>query len=95
MNHFHSSYKLPFPPGKFLEYLLEREDVSKVWRDFTHHEFVKRMGDGTLHVNAFREYLIQDYLYLVQYARAHALASYKAKNLQEIGLVSVRSYLAG
>lgn len=36
------------------------------------HPFVKRLGDGTLPLDKFRFYLIQDSLYIVDYARAMA-----------------------
>jgi hypothetical protein len=39
--------------------------VKPVWHDYTHHEFCERMGDGTLPREAFKNYMIQDYLYLV------------------------------
>ena len=51
---------------RFIEYLLEREDVKPVWHKYTHHEFVQRMGDGTLPLETFKYYMIQDYLYLVR-----------------------------
>ena len=51
--------------GNFIEYLLEREDVKPVWQDYTHHDFCVKMGDGTLPREAYKTYMIQDYLYLV------------------------------
>ncbi|KAL3435942.1 hypothetical protein BDV09DRAFT_184725 [Aspergillus tetrazonus] len=65
INHFHSVYSLPFAPGRFLEYILDRPDVQSVWKRFTEHEFVSGLGSGTLPVERFKEYLVQDYLYLV------------------------------
>ncbi|KAI4723435.1 hypothetical protein E4T48_00176 [Aureobasidium sp. EXF-10727] len=64
INHFHSLNIMPFPPGGFVDWLLEREDVQKIWKEFTQHEFVERMGDGTLPVESFKFYMVQDYLYL-------------------------------
>ncbi|KAK3724139.1 trifunctional hydroxymethylpyrimidine kinase/phosphomethylpyrimidine kinase/thiaminase [Vermiconidia calcicola] len=64
LNHFHSLQILPFAPGTFVEYILDREDVKPAWREFTHHEFVRQMGDGTLPEESFKYYMIQDYLYL-------------------------------
>lgn len=84
LNHFHSVNILPFPPNGFIDYLLDRPDVAEVWHKFTHHEFVERMGDGTLEVERFKYYMVQDYLYLIQFARANALAAYKAKTLDGI-----------
>lgn len=54
--------------GHFLDYLLERPDVAPVWETFVNHPFVLAMGDGTLPVESFKGYLIQDYLYLVRRA---------------------------
>ncbi|KFY23743.1 hypothetical protein V493_05665 [Pseudogymnoascus sp. VKM F-4281 (FW-2241)] len=84
INHFHSVYTLPFAPGRFIEYLLERPDVKGPWQKHTEHRFLEGIADGTLPVESFKNYLIQDYLYLVQYARATALAGYKARTLDEI-----------
>ncbi|WYZ39832.1 hypothetical protein EsH8_IV_000173 [Colletotrichum jinshuiense] len=84
LNHFHSIQTLPFAPGRFIEYMLERPDVKDVWKTFVFHPFVMAMGDGTLPIESFKQYLIQDYLYLVHFARANALASYKAKNIKDI-----------
>ena len=51
--------------GGFVDWLLERDDVQQVWKEFTTHDFVEKMGDGTLPVERFKFYMIQDYLYLV------------------------------
>lgn len=50
-----------------MDWLLEREDVQQVWKEFTQHEFVEKMGDGTLPVERFKFYMVQDYLYLVSF----------------------------
>lgn len=59
-----------------------------VWQAYCEHEFVERIGDGTLAVESFRHYLLQDYLFLIQFARAHALAVYKADDLNEMRVAS-------
>lgn len=84
LNHFHSLQTLPFAPGDFIDYVLERDDVQPAWHEYTHHEFVRRLGDGSLPEQAFKHYMIQDYLYLVHFARANALAGYKTKALDDI-----------
>ncbi|TPX22728.1 hypothetical protein DIZ76_014607 [Coccidioides immitis] len=84
INHFHSVYTLPFAPGHFLDYILERPDVQPVWQAFTKHEFVARLADATLPVEKFKHYLIQDYLYLVHFARSNALAAYKNRTIDGI-----------
>lgn len=51
------------------------------WAAYTGHAFVRGMADGTLPEACFRHYLVQDYLFLIQFARAYALAVYKAQSL--------------
>ncbi|UKZ53291.1 hypothetical protein TrVGV298_007083 [Trichoderma virens] len=84
LDHFHSTYTLPFSPGYFVEYLLEHPAVRDVWKEFVHHPFVMALGDGTLPFESFKGYIIQDYLYLVHFSRANALAAYKAKSIGDI-----------
>ncbi|EEQ92004.1 phosphomethylpyrimidine kinase [Blastomyces dermatitidis ER-3] len=84
INHFHSLYSVPFAPGRFLEYVLNRPDVQPVWKAYTEHEFVEGLGKGTLPVEKFKGYLIQDYHYLVHFARSNALAASKHNNIEGI-----------
>lgn len=84
INHFHNVQRLPFARGRFLEYLLDREDVRPVWEKYVHHPFANQMGDGTLPIEEFKEYLVQDYLYLVHFARTNALAAYKSTSIDTI-----------
>jgi thiaminase len=53
---------------RFIEYLLERADVIPPWREYTEHSFVAGLADGSLPVEAFKYYLVQDYLFLVSRA---------------------------
>ena len=46
------------------------------WRAYTEHSFTKGMADGSLPEAAFRHYLVQDYLFLIEFARAYALSVY-------------------
>lgn len=54
------------------------------WRDYLQHDFVCKLGDGTLAPDAFRHYLKQDYLFLIQFGRAFALAAYKSPTLSDL-----------
>jgi len=54
------------------------------WQSYVDHDFVRRMGAGTLPQGAFRTYLVQDYLFLIQFARAYALATYKSRALADM-----------
>ncbi|KAL0633366.1 trifunctional hydroxymethylpyrimidine kinase/phosphomethylpyrimidine kinase/thiaminase [Maublancomyces gigas] len=84
INHLHSNYILPFAPGHFVDYLLSHPKIKDRWRAYTHHEFVNQLGAGTLEKESFKHYLIQDYLFLVQFARTNALAGYKSNHIDDI-----------
>ena len=58
-----------------------KADASEDWRGYAEHAFVRGLGDGSLPRQCFRHYLVQDYLFLIQFARAYALAAYKAPDL--------------
>lgn len=45
---------------------------------------MQQLADGTLPLAAFKHFLIQDYLYLVHYARLNALAAYKSTQLDDV-----------
>lgn len=52
------------------------------WAGYTWHPFCRGLADGSLPLAAFRHYLIQDYLFLIHFARAKALAVFKAESLE-------------
>src|SRR5690625_6879568 len=54
------------------------------WRAYIEHSFVRQLGDGTLPQDAFRHYLKQDYLFLIHFGRAYALATYKSRDITEL-----------
>ena len=54
------------------------------WQAYIQHEFVAQLGDGTLSGDAFAHYLKQDYLFLIHFARAYALAAYKSRSLADL-----------
>ncbi len=59
-----------------------RDAAGADWTGYTWHPFVQRLADGTLPLAAFRHYLIQDYLFLIHFARAKALAVVKGESLE-------------
>ena len=61
-----------------------RASCKPEWEAYTRHTFVKQLGGGTLPEASFRRYLIQDYLFLIHFARAYALAASKSRNLADI-----------
>jgi len=61
---------------------------NDAWHAYTNHAFVKRLGDGSLPQEAYIRYLIQDYIFLVHFSRAWALAVVKSETLSEMKLAS-------
>ena len=57
-----------------------------VWEQYHQHPFVAGIGDGTLDREKFRYYIIQDYLYLADYAKTFAVGVAKAKSLAAANL---------
>ncbi|MCQ0969651.1 thiaminase II [Paracoccus sp. TK19116] len=71
-------------PDYGVTFPLWRAAAGASWHDYTRHPFVEGLGDGTLPRKAFMRYLVQDYLFLVQFSRAWALAVTKAETLDEM-----------
>ncbi|MGF1688303.1 TenA family protein [Photobacterium japonica] len=71
------------------------EACQKDWTEYTQHAFVQQLGAGTLAQPCYLHYLKQDFLFLKQYARAYALAIYKARTLADMrkALPSVHALL--
>ncbi|MFV0300090.1 MAG: thiaminase II, partial [Paracoccus sp. (in: a-proteobacteria)] len=51
-------------------FALWRADCAETWAAYTRHAFVEGLRDGTLPRAAFLNYLRQDYLFLIHFARA-------------------------
>lgn len=58
-----------------------RAGAADVWEAQHAHPFVTGVGDGTLPLDAFRFWVRQDYVFLVEYGRALALAAARAPDL--------------
>jgi thiaminase/transcriptional activator TenA len=57
---------------------------AEEWDAYCNHPFVQGIGNGTLPQPSFRHYLQQDYLFLIHFSRAWALAVYKAETLSDM-----------
>ena len=71
--------------------------VKDIWDSYNEHPFVKGIEIGNLDIDKFRFYMIQDYLYLLEYSRVFALGIVKAKDEEIMRLFaeSVNSILNG
>jgi thiaminase/transcriptional activator TenA len=68
--------------GALVPRLVEASEAA--WRAYTRHQFVLRLAAGDLPEACFRRYLVQDYLFLLHFARAWGLAVYKSDTLPEM-----------
>lgn len=71
--------------------------AASIWEDCLKHPFVTGIGDGTLEVEKFRYFMLQDYLYLFDYARVFALGVVKARDpeLMRTFAANVNAILGG
>ncbi|WP_170529528.1 thiaminase II [Ruegeria arenilitoris] len=65
-------------------FALMRDAAQGPWRDYTRHAFVEGLKDGTLPREAFLHYLRQDYVFLIHFSRAWALAVVKSETHAEM-----------
>ncbi len=61
------------------------ESVKPIWDAQLEHPFVKGLGDGSLEVDRFKRWVLQDYLYLKEFARIFAWAVTKTERLETMG----------
>lgn len=60
-------------------------DATKdIWSRYHSHPFVLGLSDGTLDREKFKHYMIQDYIYLVDYAKVFALGAAKAQTIDDM-----------
>lgn len=62
--------------------------AGDVWTRAQMHQFVEELGAGTLDLDKFKFYLLQDYVYLKAYCRAVALLCYRAPDLETMSAMS-------
>lgn len=55
-----------------------------IWREYLNHPFIVELKNGTLDIERFKNYIIQDSIYLKEFARVYALGMYKSSTLKEI-----------
>ena len=74
-----------------------RQAAAPIWEECLRHPFVTGIGDGTLAAEKFRYFMLQDYLYLFDYARVFALGVVKARDprLMRIFAANVDTILGG
>ena len=67
---------------------LLKENHKDNWFLYTKHEFINKLSNDTLKEEKFLNYLIQDYLFLIQFSKAWSLAILKSDNLEEMKIAA-------
>jgi thiaminase/transcriptional activator TenA len=69
-------------------FALWRAGAGPDWNRYTHHTFVEGLRSGSLPRENYLHYLRQDFVFLIHFARAWALAAAKAETLGEMAAAS-------
>lgn len=59
-------------------------ETMDVWEKCYKSDFVQELAKGTLPFEKFKFYIIQDSIYLKQYARVYAMAMYRSTTLKDL-----------
>ncbi|MEY8000640.1 thiaminase II [Clostridium sp. Mt-5] len=54
------------------------DSVKDIWDSYYQHPFIKGIADGSLEIDKFKFYMIQDYIYLLDYVKIYALGVVKS-----------------
>ena len=65
-----------------------RDSVADLWQKEIKHPFVQGIANGTLPKKNFQYFMKQDYLFLVEFSRAIAIAIGKSRNLTQMEWLS-------
>lgn len=68
----------------FSKKIKEDVRVKKYYEDYMKHPFIQGLKDGTLDRNKFKNYLIQDSLYLKEYGKVYAGAFLLADTIEDL-----------
>ncbi len=60
--------------------------TKDIWAAYNEHPFVLGIQNGTLERDKFRYYIMQDFLYLKDYAKTYAIGVAKAKSIETANL---------
>ena len=74
------------PYGQVFNLLKEKN--LKNWLLYTKHDFVNLLSSDSLEEKYFLNYLIQDYLFLIQFSKAWSLAVLKSDTLEEMKIAA-------
>ena len=61
-----------------------KDSCNKEWLEYTNHKFLSDLVSNKLPNKNFKEYLIQDYIFLQQFLKILSLTVYKSRTFEEI-----------
>jgi thiaminase/transcriptional activator TenA len=61
-----------------------KSSCKKEWSEYTNHKFLSDLVNNILPDKNFKNYLVQDYIFLQQFLKILALSIYKSKSFEEI-----------
>ncbi|MBE4906802.1 thiaminase II [Bacillus luteolus] len=68
-----------------------RKEANSIWEASFDHPFVTGIADGTLSLESFRYYVLQDAYYLSHFARIQALGAAKAEDLHTTNRLAIHA----
>ncbi|OWB57471.1 catalytic activity protein [[Candida] boidinii] len=74
--------------GNLKDYLINHESINKLWLNYINHDFIKLVSTNKLSKSKFNYFLLQDYAYLINYGKIHALSATISPNLKYFKLES-------
>ena len=63
-----------------------RSRADRIWRAIDGHPFLRELHAGTLSMNRFTYFILQDYVYLLDFAQVLALGAAKSPDLETLEL---------
>ena len=56
----------------------------KEWNSYINHNFVKKLSDGSLSDKSFKDYLLQDYIFLQRFMKILSIAAFRSKTIDDM-----------
>lgn len=60
--------------------------VFEIWKNYNNHPFVLGIQNGNLDIEKFKYYVIQDFMYLINYTKVFAIGVAKSKSIETMQL---------
>ena len=58
------------------------DSTKDIWKMYLTHPFIRKIKDGSLDIEKFRYFMLEDYLYLLEYVKVFAIGLTKTKEFR-------------